>query len=195
MDKNRIRSLSGRPTRPTIAKPHSHQGPGGQFDECAVKAVSLASGGLRRVRKPRTERVRKDRHRGAEVSRGHSSRHADEGPNRRANEPVPQSSPASPSAMSQARSEERLLAGGQRASDGRSTHAAVAPTWRDHTCKTIFGHAFMVDELMRGLVADLCGAPVSRSMRSTSPVCCVSPAPQAKAGTCALRVVGVAAEA
>ena len=63
------------------AKSTAIKGRGGKFGGCAVKAVSLTSGGLRRVRKPRTERVRKDRHRGAEVSRGHSSRCADEGPN------------------------------------------------------------------------------------------------------------------
>ena len=58
-----------------------HQGPGGQSGGCAVKAVGLTSGGLRRVRKVRTERFRKGRDRGAEVSRRHSSRRAGEGLN------------------------------------------------------------------------------------------------------------------
>ena len=81
MDKNRIRGLPGRTSGQMAAKSTAIKGRGGKFGGCAVKAVSLTSGGLRRVRKPRTERVRKDRHRGAEISRGHSSRCADEGPN------------------------------------------------------------------------------------------------------------------
>ena len=81
MDKNRIRGLPGRTSEPMIAKSTAIKGRGGKFGGCAVKAVSLTSGGLRRVRNSRTERARKGRHRGAEVSRGHSSRLADEGPN------------------------------------------------------------------------------------------------------------------
>ena len=89
MDKNRIRGLpaAGRPTRPderaNDREVHSHQEPGGKSGGDAVKAAGLTSGGLRRVRKSRTERDRKARDRGAEVSRGHSSRFADEGPNAR----------------------------------------------------------------------------------------------------------------
>ena len=59
---------------------------------------------------------------------------------------------------------------------------------RDHTCNTIFGHAFIVQDLMRWLVADLRGArePIdalhfSRPLRV--------PAPRAQAGIRALRVV------
>ena len=64
-----------------IAKSIAIKGRGGKSGGDAVKAVGLTSGGLRRVRKSRTERDRKARDRGAEVSRGHSSRFADEGPN------------------------------------------------------------------------------------------------------------------
>ena len=81
MDKNRIRGLPGRTSGQRAAKSIAIKGRGGKSGGCAVKAVGLTSGGLRRVRNPRTERVRKDRHRGAEVSRRHSSRLADEGPN------------------------------------------------------------------------------------------------------------------
>ena len=81
MDKNRIRGLPGRTSEPLIAKSIAIKGRGGKSGGCAVKAVGLTSGGLRRVRKSRTERDRKARDRGAEVSRGHSSRFADEGPN------------------------------------------------------------------------------------------------------------------
>ena len=81
MDKNRIRGLPGRTSGPMTAKSTAIKGRGGKFGGRAVKAVGLTSGGLRRVRKSRTERVRKDRYRGAEVSRGYSSRFADEGPN------------------------------------------------------------------------------------------------------------------
>ena len=63
------------------AKSTAIKGRGGKFGGCAAKAVGLASGGLRRVRNPRTERYRKDRYRGAEVSRRCSNRLADEGPN------------------------------------------------------------------------------------------------------------------
>ena len=72
MDKNRIRGLPGRTSEPRIAKSIAIKGRGGRSGGCAVKAVGLTSGGLRRVRNPRTERARKGRHRGAEVSRGHS---------------------------------------------------------------------------------------------------------------------------
>ena len=81
MDKNRIRGLPGRTSERMIAKSIAIKDRGGRSGGCAVKAVDLISGGLRRVRKSRTERVRKARDRGAEVSRGHSSRHAGEGPN------------------------------------------------------------------------------------------------------------------
>ncbi len=64
-----------------IAKSIAIKGRGGKSGGCAVKAVGLTSGGLRCVRTPRTERFRKGRDRGAEVSRGHSSRLAGEGPN------------------------------------------------------------------------------------------------------------------
>ena len=81
MDKNRIRGLPGRTSGPMIAKSIAIEGRGGISGGCAVKAVGLTSGGLRRVRKPRTERFRKGRDRGAEVSRRHSSRLAGEGLN------------------------------------------------------------------------------------------------------------------
>ena len=64
-----------------IAKSMAIKGRGGRSGGCAVKAVGLTSGGLRRVRQSRTERARKGRHRGAEVSRRHSSRFAGEGLN------------------------------------------------------------------------------------------------------------------
>ena len=81
MDKNRIRGLPGRTSGRMTAKSIAIKGRGGKSGGYAVKAVGLTSGGLRRVRKSRTERARKGRHCGAEVSRGHSSRFADEGPN------------------------------------------------------------------------------------------------------------------
>ena len=81
MDKNRIRGRPGRTSEPKVAKSIAIKDRGGKSGGCAVKAVGLTSGGLRRVRQSRTERVRKARERGAEVSRGHSSRLADEGPN------------------------------------------------------------------------------------------------------------------
>ncbi len=81
MDKNRIRGLPGRTSEQAIAKSAAIKGRGGKSGGCAVKAVGLTSGGLRRVRNPRTERFRKGRDRGAEVSRGHSSRPPGEGPN------------------------------------------------------------------------------------------------------------------
>ena len=64
MDKNRIRGLPGRTSEPMIAKSTAIKGRGGKSGGCAVKAVGLTSGGLRRVRKPRTERARKGRHQG-----------------------------------------------------------------------------------------------------------------------------------
>ena len=64
-----------------IAKSTAIKDRGGKFGGCAVKAVGLTSGDLHRVRQRRTERVRKARERDAEVSRRHSSRPADEGPN------------------------------------------------------------------------------------------------------------------
>ena len=90
----------------------------------------------------RTERVRKNRHRGAEVSRKHSSRHADEGPNRRANEPVPQSSPRivlREFPRTKRSTPARGAANGHRTA-GQPTLPTVAPMRRDHTCNTIFGH-------------------------------------------------------
>ena len=81
MDKNRIRGLPGRTSGQRAAKSIAIKGRYGRSGGCAAKAVGLTSGDLRRVRKSRTERVRKDRDRGAEVSRGHSSRLAGEGPN------------------------------------------------------------------------------------------------------------------
>ena len=81
MDKNRIRGRPGRTSEPKVAKSLVIKDRGGKSGGCAAKAVGLTSGGLRRVRHPRTERVRKARERGAEVSRGHSSRLFDEGPN------------------------------------------------------------------------------------------------------------------
>ena len=74
MDKNRIRGLPGRASGRMTAKSTAIKGRGGRFGECAVKAVGLTSGDLRRVRKFRTERFRKGRDRGAEVSRWYSSR-------------------------------------------------------------------------------------------------------------------------
>ena len=81
MDKNRIRGLPGRTSERDVAKSAAIKGRGGKSGGDAAKAVGLTSGGLRRVRNSRTERVRKARDRGAEVSRGHSSRLAGEGPN------------------------------------------------------------------------------------------------------------------
>ena len=81
MDKNRIGGLPGRTSEPKVAKSAAIKDRGGKFGGCAAKAVGLTSGGLHRVRHSRTERVRKAGERGAEVSRGHSSRLADEGPN------------------------------------------------------------------------------------------------------------------
>ena len=81
MDKNRIRGLPGRTSERVIAKSRAIKGRGGKSGGYAVKAIGLTSGGLRRVQQSRTERVRKARDRGAEVSRGHSSRLAGEGPN------------------------------------------------------------------------------------------------------------------
>ena len=49
MDKNRIRGLPGRTSGQMIAKSMAIKGRGGKSGGCAVKAVSLASGGLRRV--------------------------------------------------------------------------------------------------------------------------------------------------
>ena len=63
------------------AKSIAIKGRGGKSGGCAVKVVGLTSGGLCRVWRFRTERFRKARDRGAEVSRGHSSRLAGEGPN------------------------------------------------------------------------------------------------------------------
>ena len=73
MDKNRIRGLTGQTSEHMIAKSTAIKDRGGKFGGCAVKAGGLASGGLRRVREPRTERVRKARERGTEVSRGHTN--------------------------------------------------------------------------------------------------------------------------
>ncbi len=81
MNKNRIRGLPGRTSEREVAKSSAIKGRGGKSGGDAAKAVGLTSGGLRRVRESRTERVRKARDRGAEVSRGHSSRLAGEGPN------------------------------------------------------------------------------------------------------------------
>ncbi len=81
MDKNRIRGLPGRTSEQVIAKSAAIKGRGGKSGGCAVKAVGLTSGGLRCVWNPRTGRSRKGRDRGAEVSRGHSSRLAGEGLN------------------------------------------------------------------------------------------------------------------
>jgi len=81
MDKNRIRGLPGRTSEPMIAKSGAIKGRDGEFGGCAVKAVELTSGGLRRFRKSRTERLRKGRDCGAEVSRRHSNRSAGEGLN------------------------------------------------------------------------------------------------------------------
>ena len=50
MDKNRIRGLPGRTSGQMIAKSTAIKGRGGKFDGCAVKADSLTSGGLHRVR-------------------------------------------------------------------------------------------------------------------------------------------------
>ena len=80
MHKNRMRGLPGRTSERGIAKSAAIKGRGGKSSGDAAKAVGLTSGGLCRVRNPRTERVRKARDRGAEVSRGHSSRRAGEGP-------------------------------------------------------------------------------------------------------------------
>ena len=50
MDKNRIRGLPGWTSEQRAAKSIAIKGRGGKSGGCAVKAVSLASGGLRRVR-------------------------------------------------------------------------------------------------------------------------------------------------
>ena len=52
MDKNRIRGLPGRTSEPRLAKSAAIKGRGVNPEGCAVKAVGLASGGLRRVRNP-----------------------------------------------------------------------------------------------------------------------------------------------
>jgi hypothetical protein len=57
MDKNRIRGLPGRASDRMIAKSRAIKDRGGISGGCAVKAVGLTSGGLRRVRDSRTERV------------------------------------------------------------------------------------------------------------------------------------------
>ena len=57
MNKNRIRGLPGRTSERVIAKSRAIKGRKSGGD--AAKAVGLTSGGLRRVRKSRTERLRK----------------------------------------------------------------------------------------------------------------------------------------
>src|SRR3954469_14995308 len=57
MDKNRIRGLPARTSEPQIAKSTTIKGRGGKSGRRAGKAVELTSGGLCRVRSPRTERV------------------------------------------------------------------------------------------------------------------------------------------
>ena len=59
MNKNRIRGLPGRTSERVIAKSRAIKGRKGKSGGDAAKAVGLTSGGLRRVRKSRTERVRK----------------------------------------------------------------------------------------------------------------------------------------
>ena len=57
MDKNRIRGLPGRTSEQMIAKSKAIKCRGGKSGGCALKAVGLTSGDLRRVRKARTERL------------------------------------------------------------------------------------------------------------------------------------------
>ena len=49
MNKNRMRGCSGRTSRLETTKSISIKGHGSKFGGCAMKAVSLTSGGLRRV--------------------------------------------------------------------------------------------------------------------------------------------------
>jgi hypothetical protein len=56
MNKNRIRGLPGRTSERVIAKSRAIKGREGKSGGDAAKAVGLTSGGLRRVRKARTER-------------------------------------------------------------------------------------------------------------------------------------------
>ena len=60
-----MRGLLGRTSEREVAKSAAIKGRGSKSGADAAKAIGLTSGGLRRVRKSRTERVRKARDRGA----------------------------------------------------------------------------------------------------------------------------------
>ena len=70
---HRLRWSGHRPCESSPQRSHSLRCFDSILEQESVKliAIGLASGGLRRVRTPRTERYRTGRHRGAEVSRRH----------------------------------------------------------------------------------------------------------------------------
>ena len=71
-NRNRIRGLPGRTSGLATAKSSAIKDRGGRSGGCAVKAVELTSGDLRRVPASGTEGTARCPDRGAEVSRGHS---------------------------------------------------------------------------------------------------------------------------
>ena len=71
-NRNRIRGLPGRTSGLATAKSSAFKDRGGRSGGCAVKAVELTSGDLRRVPASGTEGTARCPDRGAEVSRGHS---------------------------------------------------------------------------------------------------------------------------
>ena len=72
MDKNRIEGGQGRTSERKIAKSISVKGHGRKSGGCALKAVGLTPGGLRRCPRKGTEGTERNPERGAGVSRGHS---------------------------------------------------------------------------------------------------------------------------
>jgi hypothetical protein len=81
MNKNRIRGIRRRASWQLTTKPISIKGAGCKSGGGALKAVELTSGDLLRVADATEGAVRR-LDPVAEVSRGHSSPTADEGPNR-----------------------------------------------------------------------------------------------------------------
>ncbi len=74
-NRNRIRGILGWTSGRLIAKSISIKGQGCRSGRCAVKALELTSGGLRRVPDFGTEGTVRRPDRGAEVSRGHIRRY------------------------------------------------------------------------------------------------------------------------
>ena len=145
MDRNRRRGLPGRPDERTIDREvHSHQGPGWQIRRVSGEGGQSCLGRSASCPEvPGLSVFARTAIAAQKSAEGMAVGTPTKPPNRRANEPAPQSAPRialREFPRAKRSTPARGAANGHRTAAGQPTLPTVAPMRRDHTCNTIFGH-------------------------------------------------------